>query len=900
MSGQPFCSKEHRELYLNTQSKDAIKRLLSSFSEEGEPVEPVAPATPSPAEPLDLAPIEAPADVAVVAKPVAQPEPPRIAPDADQDPPEGPFLRQSVPDPRNRPVALISRTITEPFSGQVELPSSPGPEPLAVEPASTSKPVEAEPEPPAASLAPLELDVAPVDVPDDGPRWSAPTERQAEEPSIVPAPVTRIVVLEEPGLLSLPMLEGHAPQESVPDPESKPHLVAQPSPPALVRLDAQPEAATRADGLTPPPPAPARAIWPEQKQASSVPPPVVPVGALRPRSSGARAPSRSGSHAAVQGLLGRAGATRELQPAASRSGSPNAEVVLPLLPESVELCAPSPLEVDERQCSLASPVTLLPFRLSPPIAETPRTAFESTAWRLAVGVPRLPDVAGAFSNIRQLAGLATFPSSTATNQPPTFQSVPPITRSLPVRVPPEAVQPACLPPTLPLSAEALPSPKPSTRELPFRPPAPDFRPSLPKAAERAKLPSRASGSVPPAKLSTAGRLAFQFSLGIAAPSLTISGLGQEIHVAPALPGGTVEPRHLTPVFSAATHEIASLPFINRTEAADIAAPLASGAALRSSAPVAATPPSNTLAAPADWLTIELTATLRFPLPAELAIPAPIPVSTSVNPHWPRTVSASTPFALRSSANIRPLWWDEALVKTEWKGQPESRRLSRLEAARPSPLSLLTAPRAVPLSASVTTLSRFEQPRVAPWNLMQGQAVSVPLFSQATSGRRVALPCPDRPRVSFALPGVTDADPLHVESLPPASAGIEQIPMGAGRIQPASLPVLPGSSRLPRIDSAAGLRVSGTLVNAAKQLVSAPPRQTCLDWEIHPPVVNALPWTAPQAYSPALCPASFGEGLSSGLVAPPAAQPREISVLSSRQRLARALSSGFRSLLSFAS
>ena len=521
---------------------------------------------------------------------------------------------------------------------------------------------------------------------------------------------------------------------------------------------------------------------------------------------------------------------------------------MPLLLASVELCAPSPLEVDEKQYSLTRPVTLLSVRLSPPSNWTHRTEFEHATWRLAVGVPRLPDVAGAFSNIRQLAGLAALPSSTATNQAPTFQSAPPITGSLPVRVPPEAPPPACLPLTLPLSAEALPSPKPSTRELPFRPPAPDFRPSLPKA-ERAKLPSRASGSAPLGRLRAAGNLTFQFSSGIAAPSLPISGLGQEIHVALALPLGTAEPKHLTPVFSAATHEIASLPSINRMEAADIAAPLASGTTLRWSAPIAAAPASNTLAAPSDWLTIEFAATLRLPLPVELAMPAAIPVSISVDPLWPRTVSAPAPFALRSSANIRPLWWDDALVKTEWKGQPESRRLSRLEAARPSPLSLLTAPRAVPLSASATTLARFEQPRVAHWNLVQGQAVSVPLFSQATSGRRVALPCPDRPRVSFALPGVTDADPLHVDALPPASAGTEQIPMAAVRIQPASLPVLPGSSRLPRIDPAAGLRVSRTLANGAKQLACAPPRQVCLDWEIHTPVVTALPWMVPAAYSP---------------------------------------------------
>ncbi len=646
-------------------------------------------------------------------------------------------------------MSLISRTITEPFSGQVELPVSPAPGPLAVEPATTSEPVEAEPEPPAASLAPLELDVAPIGVPEPGPQLSAATEPRPEEPSIVPAPVTQIVVLRESGLLSLPMLEGQAPEGSVSTREPQ-DVTATPGPPALVSLGAKPAPETLADGLTPPPPAPERAIWPKQKEAGSVPPPVVPVGALRPRSSGPRAPGHSVSHAGVQGLLGRAGTTRELQQTASRSGSPNAEVVVPLLLASVELCAPSPLEVDEKQYSLTRPVTLLSVRLSPPSNWTHRTEFEHATWRLAVGVPRLPDVAGAFSNIRQLAGLAALPSSTATNQPPTFQSAPPITGSLPVRVPPEAPPPACLPLTLPLSAEALPSPKPSTRELPFRPPAPDFRPSLPKA-ERAKLPSRASGSAPLGRLRAAGSLTFQFSSGIAAPVVTTSGLGHEIHVALALPLGKAEPKHLTPVFSAATHEIASLPSINRMEAADIAAPLASGTTLRWSAPIAAAPASNTLAAPSDRLSIELAATLRLPLPVELAMPAAIPVSISVDPLWPRTVSAPAPFALRSSANIRPLWWDDALVKTEWKGQPESRRLSRLEAARPSPLSLLTAPRAVPLSAFVYDAGPL---RAAPGGDVEPGARSGRLGSAFLAGhlretRCSALPGPSASELRLA-------------------------------------------------------------------------------------------------------------------------------------------------------
>ena len=293
LSGQPFCSKEHRELYLNTQSKDAIKRLLSSFSEEGEGKETAEPASPAPAEPRDLAPLEPSTNAVVLAKPAAPADLSLTGPSTDQDLPEAPFVRQSLADPRNRPVALISRTIAEPFSGQVELPASPVPEPLAVEPATKGEPVEAEPEPPAASLAPLELDVAPIGVPEPGPQLSAATEPRPEEPSIVPAPVTQIVVLRESGLLSLPMLEGQAPEGSVSTREPQ-DVTATPGPPALVSLGAKPAPETLADGLTPPPPAPERAIWPKQKEAGSVPPPVVPVGALRPRSSGPRAPGPFG------------------------------------------------------------------------------------------------------------------------------------------------------------------------------------------------------------------------------------------------------------------------------------------------------------------------------------------------------------------------------------------------------------------------------------------------------------------------------------------------------------------------------------------------------------------------------------------------------------------------------
>ena len=902
LSGQPFCSKEHRELYLNTQSKDAIKRLLSSFSEEdkepGDEGKAAQPEALSPAPPKTFEPPPTPAavEVTVAAKPLATPEPP-TAPSAEQDPPEASFLKQALPDPRNRPSTLISRTVIEPPSAHVEFPVSPTPEPLLLEATSAEErepdePAQVTPEPPAPSLAPLELNLAPVDAPHAGPRLTAPEELEPGPPSIVSAPVAPVVVLKEPGLVSLPMVEGQAPESwgTAPEPLD---VVA--SPPALIETQARLEPQTQPDLLTPPPPAQAQSIWPEQKQGASIPPQIPLAGALRPRSSNPRTPSPART-AGMAGLR-QAGSIRDLQQPPSASGGPKPGPAVPLLPECVELCAPSPPDTEEKRPSLASPATLLPMRLSPAAVWTSRADFGSSTWRLAVGAPRLPRLGRASSDVRHLAGPATVTSATVAKQPPHFQPAAPVINPPPVQVLRETVPPARVPLTLPLSAEALPSPKPSTRQLPFRPPAPDFRPSFSKASERAKLPGRRSASTPRATLRSASELEFALSPASAAPR-RVSGLNQEINVTVALPHPRRERKQFAPVASLGTRQIEQPASINQMEAAVASAPLLLGTTLHFARPVSVPPTSNALSALVRRFTIEL-APLRLPPPAALVVPSPSPVLAAVDPRSPRVTGTWAPFVLRTSANIRPLWWDDALMKPAWAGQPQTSRLAQLEAARPSPLSLLTAPRAVPLCASAAALVRFERPRVIPWNVAQGETVSVPLFAHATFGRRVALPQPQRPQLTFALPGLTDANPLGVQALPP-TAGKKQIALGATRFQPAALPVLPGLFQAPAVTPAAGLGVSGMLPNRATPLAGPRPYQASMGWEIRTRVETALAWTPLSAYSPAIGRATFSEGLAGSVFAPPALPPREIPALSSRQRLARALSSGFRSLFPFSS
>ena len=937
LGGQPFCSKEHRDLFNASQQNDAINRLISSFSEEPEtkqwPVPkapeagPVSDAPPAPTAASVEAPVEAPAKA--------------VVPVEENDPHETSFLPQIRPAPKSPPVVLKSRIVTQTPAGEVRFPSSAGPEALKldqplVEQPSAEEPVETPEEPPLAELAGLDFRLTPAGTPATAPVSGGPAGPEQKTPSIVSAPANRDVVLQEPGLVPLPVGSGRT--SGAPFFVLEPQDVAlQPGPVALEPAQSTPVPSEPAGEFAPPPPAAARALGPEIQRPATTPAALAAVSSLRPRTVALQAPGVEPEEKAV---LAPASVVLYPTPLQLVSQAPGMEASSALPAAAFALRSPGPAQATSEFRSLSALAFLLPLRLPAPVVGAAATReFAGSTWRLAVEVPRLPVLrVRTVSSIGRLADSAALRTVTVAGQSPIWKPLPEIACELPVRVPVEKLPPASLP-SLPLSAQALPGAKPSTHQLPT--PAASFAPSVPKSAWRVRLPET-TAPVWRSALLSAGSMALAQPPGLGNARLAIVGLEQEMGSSLQLPRFYVALAVLTPAASSATFDISHRPatapvsagspdasivsgitlqydalFTIPASAApsvavcpvtfdvarwaatspisggNTAAPIATDITLRFSAPLAILP-SNALAAATVALSVEPPASPKLAyLHESLRVGPAGSERASVNPLTFHFGSGMASFRLRSSSNIRPLWSDASLVHAGWRGQPQTSQLSNLTATRPSPLSLMMAPEAMPTPALRRKLDGAERPVLVPWSALYGSTVAAQLASPTVSLRRVALPAANGPVVSFELLSWTAPSPLAAGPFLPRRSCADQVRIAASRIEPASMPVLPDLAQAGSIYPAAALAAARNRSESPQSEAGTPSQAPVAGWLVRTPIVAKLPWTTPPAYSPAMRLAPANERLSLRSVTP-AAHAQTMRALSSRQRIARAFTSGLRS------
>jgi hypothetical protein len=910
LSGQPFCSKEHRELYLNTQSKDAIKRLLSSFSEEDaskQPLKPTAPPTsdaPAPAgTPVTFSVPEpsVPKPLTEVALVPRQQQPALEAP--ANDPPEASFIPQPLPAPRNRPATLIAKTVTQEPTAQVRLPVSPSPKQAPLEsPVELAEPqaraeAEAEPEPPLAVMTPLGLDIPAASLPlEASPVTSVPVEPEENPPSIVSITVRRVVVVREAGLLSLPAGDAHPSETAavVPEPEE---IAVAPAPPALVASETEctPDASAP-DVLTPPPPATAQIVWPEQLDANSLPAPPASVGSLRPRAAAPRTPAPAASPE-THAELGAVAAILDLSQLASASTSLLVTASAPRL-TAVEPCLPSQWEAATGSRSIAATATLFPVRISAPAAAWATDPTVAADWLIFDIVPRELHPA-AFrplldSSTRRLAGPAALSSLKSADNPPALKAAPCIGRSMPLRTPAEARRSSSQF-VLPWAPEVIPPAKESTRLQRNTVPSADLRPSLPGALSRVRLPQQVASWMSAPKLPGIRSFALSLPAGIPGPSLKISSLHHEILPTVVLAFPVAQSWRRVPAVNSTTFEIALRSSNVAAAAPVLTAPMASAGALRFATAPATRVATTTLCGAATALPVEAVPATTLELVAQpenfpwFEVP---PRAAAVLQFGLSTWYA--PLIPQPATTIRPLWSDATLVNAGWAGeQRNTQRLAHLLASRPSALSLMAAPQPRPLS-SAAKLARLEGHAAITLSAAPGLAVNARLCSVATSARHLALPQPSRGTAALALPVFAAPKRTGLAPIRPAVDAATAHCLVPNRVVPASMPALPALSKLPLIQAATALPGSGPSVDPGAPHFGNAATQPSASWQVHTRIVAVLPWTARTSNAPSIGRADYSDRLANAPI-PPVSQPSPVPAVSSRQRLARALTMGLRTL-----
>jgi hypothetical protein len=885
LKGEPFCSKEHRELYVNTQSSDAIKRLLSSFTEEDESKQPLKP-------PLPIkAPVPEPSLAVAI---VNQPEPAAATEVTENQPPEASFLPTPLPAPRpaphRRPSSIVSSSVLDPTPAPVQLPVSPAP---------VRPPVEAAPEAPPPVLTTVRPEIAAAEPPPDvvASETAWISAREEERPSIVPASATQVLVLKESELLPLAAGQPQPSESQLPVPEANaipaaletPALLSPALDHSLSAGDLTPE---ESSVFAPPPLAPGLTRSLEPSEAPSRPAPLATVGALRPRAVAPRTLSWTATsqiHADLDAF------TAMYDVPATQSAPQDLPAILaaPILPELVAHGAPIELFTPLKSRSLAA---LVPPAPGEPLECAPKVASVGADWLpKEVAAPRVPPRAAlplAATSVSPLAGPISVARLKTAEQPPVFSAASFLAASLPLRAPAFSFASHCS--TLPLWSEAAWYPQDSLCEQRKITPLVDFRPSRRGLLSLVMLPEQLSGPQSPARLTSAGSLLLAASDGTSAYSLPLAQLqhaSQPLNVAAPRPErSTWRP---TPAACAAPSDLASRTLDIPALGTVLAAPLPAATTQR----LAAGHPGAAAAS-----TMLPTATTALPIGP--AVPAGLAPSTErVCSEWQRPSASfasarpsravySAPLILSSDTTLRPVGSEETLWTSGWsREQQNTHRLAHLLASRPSPLSLVAVPHARALSSSTPRLAHRAHAAHVELHASQSRTPALqPVTQGGTYGRRMALPRPSAPTAASALPVFTVPKPPVLTAIRPSSAGTNQLRLAAVRVQPASMPALPALSQLAAPGTT--LPASGPSVEPATGPAALSGRPTT-NWEIRTRTLTVLPSLRLTITAPAMRHAPYSEKLWSHPAVPPP-QHSTVQALSSRQRLARAITTGIRS------